>query len=52
MSNTHKPWFAAIAVAVALTGVVMGLKWLTVIALGLWVVAMIVFGRGRRRGSE
>ena len=40
---------ALVAVAVALTGVVTGLKWLTVAALGLWIAAMLYFGTGKRK---
>ena len=46
--NPHKTWIAIVAVAVALTGVFIGLKWLTVAALGIWIAAMLVFGRGKR----
>lgn len=49
MLGSHKAWFAALAVAIALTGVFIGLKWLTVVALILWIVAMVVFGTGRRK---
>ena len=50
--SPHKIWFAAIAVALALTGVISGLKWLTVLALVVWIVAMMVFGTGKRKGSN
>lgn len=50
--NPHKAWLAAIAVALALTGVITGLKWLTVVALGVWIIAMAVFGIGKRKNSE
>lgn len=48
----HKAWFALIAVAVAVTGVLTGLKWLTVAALVIWIVAMMAFGAGKRRMEE
>jgi len=44
----HKAWIAIVAVAVAITGIVTGLKWLTVAALGIWIAAILVFGRGKR----
>jgi hypothetical protein len=43
----HKAWIAIVAVAVALTGVLTGLKWMTVAALGIWIAAILVFGRGK-----
>jgi len=43
----HKAWIAIVAVAVAMTGVFTGLKWLTVAALGIWITAMLVLGRGK-----
>jgi hypothetical protein len=45
---SQKTWFAVIAVALALTGVFTGLKWLTVVALVVWVAAMVIFGTGKR----
>jgi type IV secretory pathway VirB3-like protein len=39
---------ALVAVAIALVGVFTGMRWLTVVALVLWVVAMLVFGFGDR----
>ena len=43
---------AVAAVAIALTGILTGLEWLSVAALVLWVVAMIVFGTGKRNQTE
>jgi hypothetical protein len=50
--NSQKAWFAIVAVAVALTGVITGLKWLTIAALGIWIAAMLLFGRGNRGSAE
>ena len=44
-----KTWAAAFAAIIALIGVVADLKWLTVIALVGWLLAMIYFGVGDRR---
>ena len=46
--NYRKPLAALIAVAIALLGVFSGQKWLTVLALALWGIAMLVFGLGKR----
>ena len=53
-TSTLKPKGAAalVAIAMALTGVVTGLQWLTVTALLLWVAAMLYFGRGNRNKPE
>ena len=40
---------AAVSIAVALTGIISGLKWLTVAALVLWIAAMLYFGTGKRK---
>ena len=45
----HKSLVAGIAVAVALLGVVAKMKWLTVAALVLWIVAMMILGTGKRQ---
>jgi len=39
-------------VAIALTGAFTGLKWLSLIALLLWLAAMYIFGRGNRNQPE
>jgi hypothetical protein len=49
---SQKAWFALVAVAIALTGVFTGLKWLTVAALVVWLVAMVVFGTGKRKVED
>ena len=48
-SLTQKFLAALVAIAVALTGVLTGLKWLTVTALVLWLAAMLYFGVGKRK---
>lgn len=40
---------AAVSVAVALTGIISGVRWLTVIALLMWVAAMAYYGFGNRK---
>jgi hypothetical protein len=42
---------AAVAVILALTGMVTGLKWLTILALLLWIAAMLYFGLGSRQSD-
>jgi len=44
-----KAWAAGLAAIIALIGVVADLKWLTVIALVVWLLAMLYFGVGGRR---
>ena len=39
---------AIVAVAIALAGVLLGFRWLTVAALVVWIIAMMVFGPGQR----
>jgi len=39
---------AIIAVTIALAGVLLEISWLTIAALVVWVIAMLVFGRGKR----
>jgi hypothetical protein len=43
---------AGVAMAIALTGAFTGLKWLTFIALLVWIAAMYIFGRGDRNQPE
>ena len=43
---------AGIAVLIALLGIVTGLKWLTVAAFVLWIVAMIILGTGNRQSKR
>jgi hypothetical protein len=40
---------AVVAVVTAMTGIVTGMKWMTVAALAVWVAAMLYFGFGDRR---
>jgi hypothetical protein len=44
----HKILAAVVAVAMALTGVLTEMRWLTVVALVFWVVAMLYYGLGQR----
>ena len=46
--DPRKGWAALFCVALALFGAFSGFRWLTVLALGLWIAAMIYFGRGER----
>ncbi len=48
---SHKAWFAVLAIGIALTGVFSGLKWLTLVALAVWITAMLIFGTGKRSRS-
>ncbi len=46
--DPRKGWAALFCVVLALFGAMSGYRWLTVVALGIWVGAMLVFGRGER----
>lgn len=52
MKVGSKGWTAGISVIIALIGVVAKLRWLTVVALVGWLVAMIFFGVGNRRVDQ
>lgn len=40
---------AAIAVGLTLLGLTSGIRWLTVVALAFWIVALMLLGSGRRK---
>ena len=47
----RKLYAAAFCVLVSCVGMTSGMRWLTVLALVLWIVAMLVLGRDPRRAA-
>ena len=47
----RKLYAAAFCVLLSCVGMTSGMRWLTVLALVLWVAAMIVLGRGARTSA-
>lgn len=46
--DPRKAWTALFCVALALFGAGTGHRWLTVTALGVWILALLLFGFGER----